>query len=219
MSYFHSLKPSRQEKVRTAAAGCWEGTDELLAAVVADSQREGSWRPARAALMTMLAGPGEVHMTAAEFAAWKKHARALAKQKKYPMRPQDDLEIDDRRFRELGSQSRQDSKKIRLTRSEALGCAHYILGFEKPCTPEELPEWFRARFGSFSSVAPLFDMRRETIAARINGYKIDDGVRTIVKPEGHFIRALDWIWRFGNLNPYGTRPPISFFPEQPAIPR
>ena len=119
---------------------------------------------------------------------------------------------------ELSSAKRQAEKGITVSRSEAMACAHYLMDLPKPCTPEGLADWFWPRFGAFANVAPLFDMQAVAFSSRINGYVIEDGVKKIVVPEGHFIRALDWIWRFGPTNPYGERPGVAFWPEQEVLP-
>lgn len=219
MSTLETLSPVRVAAVQEAAAGCWPGTDELIGALVQESRHKGAWKPARAALLMMLAGPGEVHMTADQFALWKKQARALAKITGRTEKPVDDLGIHPKRFAELGNAERQRTKRIYVSRAEALACAHYLAGFEKPCTPEGLADWFFPRFGAFASVAPLFDLDARAVASRINGYWVDDGVRKDVVAEGYFIRALDWVWRFGILNPYGRRPPVAFWPEQEELER
>lgn len=214
-----SLSSARVATIQEAAAGCWPGTEELIAALVQESRHKGAWKPARAALLSMLAGPGERHMTATEFGIWKKQARQLAKITGRKERPVEDLGMAEKRFAELSSENRHRAKGISISRSEALACAHYLMNLPKPCTPEELKEWFWERFGAFAHVAPLLDMTPLAFSSRINGYWIDDNVRKTVVPEGHFIRALDWIWRFGILNPYGDRPAISFWPDQPSLPR
>jgi len=219
MSTLETLSPVRIAAVQEAAAGCWAGTDELIAALVQESRHKGAWKPARAAVLAMLAGPGEVHMTAEQFGIWKKQARALAKVTGRTEKPADDLGMHPRRFAELSSAERQRTKRIYVSRAEALGCAHYLIGFDKPCTPEGLADWFFPRFGAFASIAPLFDLDARAVAERINGYRIEDGVRKTVVPEGYFIRALDWVWRFGILNPYGERPPVAFWPDQELFAR
>lgn len=219
MPTIDTLSPPRQSAIRDAADGCWPETEHLLAEIVEESRRAGAWRPARAALLMMLAGPGETHMTAEQFGVWKKQARNMAKIKGVAEKPVDDLGMAHFRYRELSSASRQKTKGIAISRPEALACAHYLLGFDKPCTPAELADWFYPRFVTFASVAPLLDMTTEAFGWRINGYRIEDGVKKTVVPEGYFIRALDWIWRFGILNPYGTRPAIAFYPDQPLIER
>lgn len=219
MSNLEQLSPSRQAAIREAAAGCWEGTEELIGALVRESRHKGAWKPVRAALLTATAPTSEVHMTAAQFGIWKKQARALVKITGRTERPVDDLGMKEQRFSELSNAKRQLQKKISISRSEALGCAHYLTGLPKPCTPEELADWFWPRFGAFAHIAPLFDMKAQSFAARINGYVITDGVRETVVPEGHFIRALDWIWRFGPVSPYGERPAVALWPEQEALPR
>lgn len=219
MSTLETLSPARQAAVQEAAAGCWPGTEELIAALVAESRHKGAWKPVRAAVLTSTAGPGEQHMTTDQFALWKKQARALAKITGRTEKPVDDLGMNAKRFAELGNANRQRTKKIYVSRSEALGCAHYLMGLDKPCTPAELRDWFWERFGALAHVHPFLDMQAQAFASRINGYWIDDGVRKDVTPEGHFIRALDWIWRFGPINPYGDRPAVAFWPEQPLIAR
>lgn len=219
MTILDDLPPARRKSVEEAAAGCWEGTDELIAHVVKESLHKGAWRPARASLMAALADPGDQHMSAAQFGLWKKQARRLANLQKRTEKPEEDMGIPLNRFYEMSSPSRRASKGVYTSRAEAMACAHYLLGYPKPCTPEGLREWFNPRFGAMPGVLDAIGLESTAFAARLNGYWIDDGVKKIVVAEGYFIRALDWIWRFGPVNPYGAPPALAFWPGQDLIER
>lgn len=217
MSNLATLSPTRQAAVAHAAAGCWPGTNELIGALVQESRHKGAWKPHRAALINALASVGEVHMTAEQFGVWKKQARALGKINGTKQRAVEDLGMNERRFSELSSAARQKVKGIAVSRIEALACAHYLMNLPKPCEPEGLRDWFWPRFGAYASVAAFFDLKPEAFASYINGYVIEDGVKHEVVPTGAFLRALDWVWRFGPTNPYGTRKAVQFWPDQEAI--
>lgn len=217
-----SVKPlteNRQAAIKEAANDCWDGTAEIIEAVVRESRNAGAWCPVRAGAMMTMAGPGEIHMTAEQFAIWKKQARNLAKVLGITERPIDDLTMTRDRFSDLGNPRRAERVNARVTRAEALACAHYLAGFPKPCGPDDLADWFFPRFGTFASVAPVLDFEVRAISRRINGYQIVNGERQPFVPEGSFIRALDWLWRVGPVNPYGTRPTLAFWPGQDLIER
>lgn len=217
-SALSNLPAHRQAAVKKAAEGCWEGTDKLIAVLVEESRHKGAWRASRAAVLRSLDPFDGVHMTPAEFSTWRKQARALAKITGRDETPVQDLGMHPKRFAELGSQERFRNRNMRVSRDEAMACAHYLTGLPKPCTVEELPAWFWPRFGSFATVAPFLSLDARTVAARINGYMIVNDERRIVTPDGSFLRALDWLWRFGPVHPYGERHSVPLWPGQAALP-
>lgn len=219
MNHLNALALPRQTEIARAAKGCWSDTSELIGAVVYESRNQGVWRPVRAAMLREMAPMPKVHMTAEQFGLWKKQARALVRITGRTETPQEDLQMSRQRFNQLSSEKTSKMRKIFIRRHEAMACAHYLLNLPKPCEPENVSAWFWDRFNGFASVAPVLDMDIVTFSSRINGYEIVNGVKRPVVADGAFLRALDWVWRFGSMNPYGHREPVSYWADQPLIER
>lgn len=213
-SFFDALPAGRQVTTEAATDGCWPGTKEAVSALVLESRREGAWKPARAGLLHAVAPIVSVHMRPAEFFLWRKQSTRLAKMLARTETPREDLGISPGRYADLGSENRTKVRRLVITKVEALACAHYLLGLDKPCTPAELSAWFWPRFGQVAPIAAWLDEEQTGFSARINGHQVRDGVRHDVVASGALIRALDWVHRIGPFNPYGDRPDPVLWPPK-----
>lgn len=209
---FEALPPGRQTTTVAATEGCWEGTRDMVGAVVHESRNRTSWKPHRAALAHVMAGQPGVHMLPSEFFLWRKMARKLARLLGREETPMDDIGFTTHRYNDLGSESRTKRRGLVISRIEALACAHYVLGFEKPCDPAGLKDWFWPRFGAMTHICAWLDTDPTEFSGQIEGSYVKDGVRQQVVASGALIRALDWVHRFGPVCPYGERPDVVTFP-------
>lgn len=204
MTYLEKLPEKRRERVEMAARGSLKGTDELLAAVIADAGAPACWRPATAAVEAVIAAQsGGVHMTSDDFMTWKKQARAVARVRGLDIKTYLHIGMSKYRYNDLGNARRVEERGLIFSKVEALACAHFLMGFDLPCEPDGLKEWFWPRLGQMSAVARFLEMSPDALSGWINGYVIRDGVRTPMAPSLADLRALDWTWRCGPFNPYG----------------
>lgn len=210
--------------LQALTSGTWEGTDVLVAQIVNESRHSQGWRPVRAAGMLALAdqrATDRVWMTTEEFTAWWNNAKALAKRMRWSTtHAQTDLEMAPSRMIQLKNPAKVAEKNLRVSKVEALACAHYALVLPKPVANgdhQALAAWFESRFLAVGRVAAYLDMRTETLTARLKGWDLIRGERVPRPPEGSLIRALDWIHRMGPVCPYGERPPALVFPKQDVV--
>lgn len=206
--------------------GTWTGTEDAVAALVQDSMHKHGWRPVRAAtLLTMaeLNQRGRVWMTPEEFKTWVGVAKAVTKQRKEPLAvAQHDLGLTAGRVYDLQRPDRVALRGLKISKVEALACAHYAMGLPRPVEPgnaEALMEWFAPRFGAVVNVAAFLDVTDAWLGARLRGWMLTRGERRDAPPEGFLVRALDWVYRVGPVCPYGDRPSVDLWPGQEAPPR
>ena len=203
--------------------GTWTGTEEAVASLVQDSMHKHGWRPVRAACLLTLAEINDrdrVWMTPEEFAAWVKVAKAVAKSRKEPTNAaQHDLGLTAGRVYDLQRRERVELRGLKISKVEALACAHYAMGLLKPVPTgdaDALQAWFMPRFGNVTHAASFLDVTDAWLGNRLRGWSLVRGQRKTVLPEGYLIRALDWLYRVGPICPYGDRPTVDLWPGQEA---
>jgi len=212
------LGAARLADLRSLCAGTWEGTEEVTARLVRESMHNGSWRPIRAAALLTAhdAERDRVWMTAEEFRVWLDRQRKLATRLKLA-HPLEDLEMSRNRAKDLQTDAAQKRRGTRVSKVEALACAHLALGLPKPLEngdTDAFYAYFMARFGVVGRVAEFLHINPENFTDRLRGWSIVRGERVARPVEGYFIRALDWLWSVGPLCPYGVRPPVALWPSQ-----
>lgn len=212
---FDDLRPNRQKTTAAATDGCWEGTPDLVAAVVGESMGFQAWKPARASVLHTITKQ-DVHMTVSEFALWRKLAKGTARILKLPDHPRVALGFSESRYNYLGNAKRSAEKNAVIKKIEAMACAHYLIGEELPFTTETLAAWYWPRFGQLASVADALEITPSWLAENVNGYAIENGERITVTPDPVLMRALAWTWRNGSASPYGERK-IIYYPEQKEV--
>lgn len=199
----------RLPAIRTVVAGAFEGTQEIVEAVVKESTHLPAWRPVRAAAALALAG--EQHravnpwMTTAEFADWvagfRKNDRGLI-QTAVGIAP---------------SRRKSILDGAPISRTEALAIAHYRAGLPLPLPVGDVAAfgaWVVPRFGPVRALSRTLGLSEDYINDRLNGFDITHSARVIRTPEVSLIRAMDWVWRVGPISPYGRRLPGAAFPGQ-----
>lgn len=202
---------SRPAAAKALVAGTYEGTQEVVEAVVAASNRTPAWRAVRAAAVMALAventpAAQHEHMRTDEFRTWVEAFTAQGGR-------MSDIAAEigmaaTRRLSILGG--------ARIEKSEALACAHWAAGLPLPIDlkPEAFAEWFMPRFGGARAVARALGVRETTISDQMRGYEVTSAGRAERLPNVRVVRALDWCWRVGPFSPYGARLPAPAFPGQ-----
>lgn len=215
----------RVAPLQILTAGTWEGTEEAVASLVQESMHKHGWKPVRAGALLNLADLNRkgVWMTPEEFKTWIGIAKALAKQRKEPIAvAQHDLGLTKGRIYDLQRPERVALRGLKISKMEALACAHYVMGFDHPVPPgdaDALSAWFEPRFGNVTNAAAFLDVTDSWLGARLRGWMLSRGNRKVTLPEGFLVRALDWVWRVGPICPYGDRPSVDIWPGQGAPPR
>lgn len=210
-------------KIRTRAIKemthrTWDGTAPLMTVIAEESQYGECWRPVRAAAALALAArdvePGHVWMTTDEFRHFL------------------DKVIGRGRKQGTGTERLMEMVSIGYARRhyilngspihkvEALACAHASLGLPLPIPAEQhalFGAWLHEFFGEVAPVAAALEVDPRTLHRRVAGFSNDRGVRRACEPEAQIIRAMDWLWRVGNVSPFGKRPLAPPFPSQSEV--
>lgn len=199
---------ARTPAITNVVAGTYEGTREIVEAVVKESTHVASWRPVRAvAVMAMAGEVVERHewMATAEFTDWfndfRRNRRTLVQE-------------------QIGMATSRRGAILdgaRITKVEALAIAHYRAGLQPPVLPgdtEGFRTWFDAWFGGPMVMNKVLELSRTYINERLSGYAVTSNGRAARLPDVGLIRALDWVLRVGPFSPYGRRLPGTAFPGQ-----
>lgn len=94
---------------------------------------------------------------------------------------------------------------IVISKTEALACAHYAMGFPVPTPPgntEAFAEWLASRFVAANAVNGWLELSGGYVANRVRGFVLRDGVRHPAPADVGMIRALDWVYRVGPVVPW-----------------
>lgn len=136
-------------------------------------------------------------MTAAQFSEWS--------ERHFPARRR----IGDAMEQAVGL-SKQAARRrregdVKVSKQEALACAHYAMGFPMPAPAgdvEAFSRWFAARFVTAYSVNAWLELGGGAITHCLRGFVLRDGSRFEALPDATLIRALDWVWRVGPVVPW-----------------
>lgn len=199
----------RAPAIEKVCADTYEGTREIVLALVKESTNVPAWRPVRAAaLMALGIGENSVWMTTEEFAAWI--------EKNFPMRQRG---ATGRMMDAVGFGKARRASLLageRVRKVEALAMAHYGAGLPLPCPVGDVDAfstWATEKFGAVRVVNAALELSESYVTDRMRGYDINGG-RVPREPDALLIRALDWVWRMGAFSPYGQRPGAHPFPQQ-----
>ena len=108
----------------------------------------------------------------------------------------------------------------RITKSEALACSHYLLGWATPVPAGDsaaFADWFYPRFGGTECIGEWLEVRPRALCDRLRGFEVRDGQRIKRGPETSLVRALDWVWRIGPACPYGAVKRAPAWPDQKTL--
>jgi hypothetical protein len=204
----------RADHLKGLVAGAYVDTGPVVQAIVKESAYHGAWRPVRAAAILAMAAKENVAtswMTAEEFEALVKAAGMEGRRRGSTERLREDLGMTSLRRQKLLNGSAEASK------IEALACAHLSLRFPMPVPAGDCAafgRWVMPRFGAVEPVADFLGVRGAYILDRVKGFEITRGERRPRSPEPDLIRALDWLWRMGPVNPFGKAPRPPLWPGQ-----
>lgn len=200
----------RTPAIEVICAETYEGTREIVDAVVKESMHIPSWRPVRAAaLMALGMGEVQVWMTTEEFTTWLERNFPLRK-RSATIGLAEAIGIGVRRRATLLAGGA-------VWKIEALAMAHYAAGLPLPVPVGDVDAfstWVMQKFGAVRAVTAALDLGPTYVSDRMRGYDINNGGRLVREPEVDIIRALDWVWRMGAFSPYGQRAGAHPFPQQ-----